>query len=323
MAVVVADGSVWHVSSPQPEASAFWPAGLPSARRAARRRWLRPLPPSPTTGQKCLRWKSQAVPRPSGSGLMASCGTTGRKPQVARSGQAGNRSACPPASPSARRRWRHTRTSGSNCSPTLQTPMCGTGCCGQPPIPNSWSPWAPLPATGPQPGAMRLGVAADATGRLVLIGSAGYQVWHTAQTAADADTWTQWSKLAAVPGSSDATDGEKLGAPAVGFNQAGLVEIFVVDGTGGELYHLPQATGIGQLTLGPQTLRRRNSHLPRTTGVEVYRGSASTAGRSARPTGRRCEPPWPGPGRLAGPAVRSADPCDRGAAVAASIGRHN
>src|SRR6202020_217946 len=25
-AVVVADGSVWHVSSPQPEASAFWPA---------------------------------------------------------------------------------------------------------------------------------------------------------------------------------------------------------------------------------------------------------------------------------------------------------
>jgi hypothetical protein len=95
-------------------------------------------------------------------------------------------------------------------------------------------------------------VAGDATGRLVLIGTAGYQVWHTAQTAADAGTWTPWSELAKVPGSPLAADGEMLGAPAVGFNQAGLVEIFVVDETGGELYNL-QATASGQLTLGPQT----------------------------------------------------------------------
>ena len=118
--------------------------------------------------------------------------------------------------------------------------------------PRSWSPWAALPATGPQPGATGLGVTGDATGRLVLIGTAGCQVWHTAQTAADAGTWTPWSKLAKVPGSPLAAEGEKLGAPAVGFNPAGLMEIFVVDRTGGELYHL-QATASGQLTLSPQT----------------------------------------------------------------------
>ena len=57
-------------------------------------------------------------------------------------------------------------------------------------------------------------------------------------------------------GSPLAAQGEKLGAPAVGFDHAGLIEIFVVDGTGGELYHL-QATASGQLTLRiPRTFPR-------------------------------------------------------------------
>src|SRR5262249_6729831 len=41
--------------------------------------------------------------------------------------------------------------------------------------PRSWSPWAPLPPTGPQARAGNLGVARDATGRQVLIGTAGYE----------------------------------------------------------------------------------------------------------------------------------------------------
>ena len=99
----------------------------------------------------------------------------------------------------------------------------------------------------------------DATGRLVVIGAAGYQVWHTAQTAADADTWTPWTKLAKVPGPDDAADGEKLGVPAVGFNHAGLIEIFVVDQTGGELYQL-QATASGQPPSVPKPSHSHNSH---------------------------------------------------------------
>ena len=245
---MVADGSVWHVSSPQTEASAFWPAwtslGQPGGAAAV-------AASAATLADN--RAEVFAVEIPSGTPAVG-FGTYGKlwhRWQVARSGQGGNRSACPPGSPLARRRWRHTRTAGSNCSPTLMTPVCGTGCCGQPPIPFLVALGCPA-----RNGTTARGHVARGGGGRYRQASPdrqrGYQVWHTAQTAADADTWTQWSRLATVPGSSGAADGGKLGAPAVGFNQAGLVEIFVVDGSGGGLYHL-QATASGQLTLGPQT----------------------------------------------------------------------
>ncbi len=224
--------------------------GLPSARRAARQRWLRPLPPSPTTGQKCLRWKCQAVP---GRGVgdlwqvVAPLAGSRRWHAVVK---LGNRSACPPASRQRAELAAHEDSRLELFADTADADVwhrvlrTATD-------PSSWSPWAAC-----RNGTTARGHEARCGGGRYRRASAdrqrGYKVWHTAQTAADADTWTQWSKLAAVPGSSDATDGEKLGAPAVGFNQAGLVEIFVVDGTGGELYRL-QATASGQLTLGPQT----------------------------------------------------------------------
>jgi hypothetical protein len=48
-----------------------------------------------------------------------------------------------------------------------------------------------------------------------------------------------------VPGDPAAAEGEKLVAPAVGFNRAGLVEIFAVIKEKGVLHHL-QATASGQ-----------------------------------------------------------------------------
>jgi hypothetical protein len=252
MAVVVADGSVWHVSSPQTQASAFWPAwtslGQPGGAAAV-------AASAATLADN--RAEVFAVEIPSGTSAVGfgDYGKLWHRWQEAAGGT----------------QWSNWESLGMPSGKPVSAPTLAQHLDGRLELfaatedahmwhrvlqtatdPSSWSSWAALPATGPQPGATRLGVAGDATGRLVLIGAAGYQVWHTAQTAADASTWTPWSEVAKVPGSPLAADGEKLGAPAVGFNQAGLLEIFVVDGTGGELYHL-QATASGQLTLGPQT----------------------------------------------------------------------
>jgi hypothetical protein len=252
MAVVVADGSVWHVSSPQPEASAFWPAwtslGQPGGAAAV-------AASAATLADN--RAEVFAVEIPSGTPPVGfgAYGKLWHRWQEAAGGTQWSRwepLGMPPGKPVSAPTLAAHQDGRLELFADTEDEHVWHRVLRTATDPSSWSPWAPLPATGPQPGAMRLGVAGDATGRLVLIGSAGYQVWHTAQTAADADTWTQWSKLATVPGSSGATDGEMLGVPAVGFNQAGLMEIFVVDGTGGGLYHL-QATASGQLTLGPQT----------------------------------------------------------------------
>ena len=251
MAVVVADGSVWHVSSPQPEGSAFWPAwtslGHPAAAAVA----------ASAATLADNRAEVFAVEIPSGTPAVGfgDYGKLWHRWQETAGGT----------------QWSGWESLGMPNGKPVSAPTLAEHQDGRLELfavtddghvwhrmlrtatdPSSWSPWVPLPATGPAPGATRLGVTGDATGRLVVIGAAGYQVWHTAQTAADADTWTPWTKLAKVPGPDDAADGEKLGVPAVGFNHAGLIEIFVVDQTGGELYQL-QATASGQLTLGPQT----------------------------------------------------------------------
>jgi hypothetical protein len=118
--------------------------------------------------------------------------------------------------------------------------------------PGSWSPWAPLHPTGPQRGAQDFAVTRGADGSLVMIGTQqnSFVLRRTAQAAAGAGTWTPWSPLAKVPG-QPIPEEIWLGPLAVGFNQAGLMETFVVARDSGLLYHL-QATTSGQLTLGPQ-----------------------------------------------------------------------
>lgn len=223
MTVVVADGSVWHVSSPQPEGSAFWPAwtslGQPGGAAAMA---------ASAAALADNRTEVFAVEIPSGSpGVgFGVYGKLWHRWQEAAGGT----------------QWSGWESLGMPNGKPVSAPTLAEHQGGRLELfavtddahvwhrvlrtatdPRSWSPWAALPAT----------------------------VWHTAQTAADAGTWTPWSELATVPGPV-ATDGGKLGAPAVGFNHAGLVEIFVVNGIGGELHHL-QATASGQLTLGPQT----------------------------------------------------------------------
>ncbi len=255
MAVVSTDGSVWHVSSPQPGPSAFWPAwtsldypgGTPTdvvacvATLADDRAEVFALQIQTdvavgfgTFGTLWHRWQKTA-------------GGTQWSPWESLGRPHGKPVSLPTLAVHHDRRLELFATDSDRhvWHRVLQTAT----------DPRSWSPWAPLPPTGPQPGPFCLGVAQDAAGRLVLIGTAGYAVFHAAQTAADANTWTPWSTLATVPGPDDVAEGEKLGAPAVGFNRAGLVEIFVRTMATAELHHL-QATASGQLKLGPKTFPR-------------------------------------------------------------------
>jgi hypothetical protein len=113
--------------------------------------------------------------------------------------------------------------------------------------PRSWTPWAPLhPAGPPQDRVQQFSVTQDTTDhRLVLISTNGYKLWHTAQTSPSASTWKPWSSVATVPGPPPQVE-FPLSAPVVGFNHAGLMEIFVVIQATGELYHL-KATAEGQI----------------------------------------------------------------------------
>lgn len=250
MAVVPADGSVWQVSSPQPGPSAFWPAWTSLGQPGGTPTWTASAATLADNRAEVVALQSSNHP---GTGF-GDFGTLWHRWQVSAGGTqwsrweslglpGGKLVGLPTLAQHHDRRLELFATTGDGhvWHRVLRTAT----------DPRSWSPWASLPPTGPQPGVTDLAVARDATGRLVLIGTAGYQVWHTGQTAADADTWTPWSALATVPG-PPAADGEELGSLAVGFNHAGLVEIFVVTATTGELHHL-QATASGQLTLAPQT----------------------------------------------------------------------
>jgi hypothetical protein len=252
MAVALADGSVWHVSSPQPEPSAFWPAwtsfGQPGS-AAAQAASVATL--ADNRAEVFAVEEIQGGTVVPGFGLF---GTLWHRWQETAGGTAWSRWESlgmphgKPVSPptlaenhDGRLELFATTDGGQAWHRALQTPS----------DPRSWTPWAPLHPTGSQPGAQDLRVARDASGRLVLIGSAGYQLSHTAQTTAGASTWTPWSSLATVPGPAG-PKGEEMVAPAIGFNRAGLMEIFAKTPITGELHYL-QATASGQVTLGPQT----------------------------------------------------------------------
>lgn len=244
MAVVAAHGSVWHVSSPQPAPDAFWPAWTSLSHP-------RGAPISVASAATLADNRAEVfgvhIPLNAGSAFGA-YGTLWHRWQETAGGtqwthweRLGTPNGKPVSLPTLaenhnRRLEMFTTTDDDHVWHRVRQTATD---------PLSWSPWAPLPPTGTQPGVRNLGVARDATGRLVVIGTFGYQVLHTAQTAAGADTWTPWSLLARVPGDPAAAEGEKLVAPAVGFNRAGLVEIFAVIKEKGVLHHL-QATASGQ-----------------------------------------------------------------------------
>lgn len=252
MAVVLADGSLWHVSSPQPEPSAFWPAwtslGHPAGAPAQE---VSAATLADGRAEVFAVGKVPAGPSVPGFGIF---GTLWHRWQETAGGTQWSGWAplgMPHGKPVGQLRL------AENDDRRLELfAKAGDGLLWHRALqtatdPGSWSDWALLHPSGPQRGVLDFAVARAADGRLVLIGSSGYQVLHTAQTAAGADTWTPWATLATVPG-PPAADGEKLGRPAVGFNQAGLLEIFVVTATGGVLHRL-QATPSGQVTLAPQT----------------------------------------------------------------------
>ncbi len=253
LAVVAADGSVWHVSSPQPGPSAFWPAWTslgPSSGPAA-------LAVSATTlaDNRAEVFAVREVPAGTVSPPFGVYGTLWHRWQQTADGMQWSRweslgmpNGKPVSAPTlaenhdGRLELFAQASDGLVYHRALQTAS----------DPRSWSPWAPLHPAGPQGGAQDFGVARDADGKLVMIGTGqgSYLLRHTAQTTAGASTWTPWSSLATVPG--DLFPEEVwLGPPAVGFNQAGLMETFVIARDSGHLYHL-QATASGQLTLGPQ-----------------------------------------------------------------------
>jgi hypothetical protein len=246
MAVVVAGGTVWRVSPPQPEPSSFWPAwsslGRPGGKAALAvvaasladnrievvalgKTQSGPMSPIGSSGTVWHRWQTTAG------------GTrwSGWEPLGMPDGQ--------PVTPptlveNADRRLElfTTTADGQVWHRALREST----------DPRSWAPWAPLHPAGPQQDRIQqFGVARDPTDRLVLVATVGYKLRHTAQTAPGASTWKPWSSVATVPGPPPQVE-FPLSRPAVGFNHAGLMEIFVVIEATGELYHL-KATAAGQI----------------------------------------------------------------------------
>ena len=247
MAVVAAGGTVWHVSPPQPEPSSFWPAwsslGRPggTAALAAAAASLGdnrievvalgktnsgPMSPIGWSGKVWHRWQTTA----------GGTDWSGWEPLGMPEGQPVG---LPTLAENADRRLELFTTATAGGQVWHRALRASTD-------PQSWAPWAPLHPAGSQHRIQLFGVARDTTDhRLVLVGTDGYELWHTAQTAPGASTWKPWSSVATVPGPPP-QQGFPLSRPVVGFNHAGLMEIFVVIYATGELYHL-KATAAGQI----------------------------------------------------------------------------
>ena len=151
MAVVVADGSVWHVSSPQPEGSAFWPAwtslGHPAAAAVA----------ASAATLADNRAEVFAVEIPSGTPAVGfgDYGKLWHRWQETAGGTqwSGWESlGMPNGKPVSAPTLAEHQDGRSNCSPSPMTAMCGTGCCGQPPIPAPGRPGCPCPQRDQRPG---------------------------------------------------------------------------------------------------------------------------------------------------------------------------
>lgn len=249
MAVVVMGGSVWHVSPTRPGPSAFWPAwtslGQPGG-TAAQAAAAASLPdnrvevfavgetqsgsmsPIGASGTLWHRWQAGGTVWSRWQPLGMPAGQQVGPPQLAENHD-------------RRLELFATTASGQVWHRALQTAT----------DPRSWTPWAALHPAGPQHGTQHFGVARDAGGKLVLVATDDYQLWHTAQTAPGASTWTPWSSVATVPGPPPSKE-FPLGPPAVSFNHAGVMEIFVVIRATGQLYHL-KAAAPGQIPHAGQT----------------------------------------------------------------------
>ena len=246
IAVVPAEGTVWHVSPPQPGPSAFWPAwsslGRPggAAALAVAAASLAdnrvevvalgetqggPIPPIGLAGTLSHRWQTTAG------------GTHWSRWEPL--GMPDGHPAGPPIlAENANRRLELFARQAFTGQVWHRALRAATDPC-------SWTPWAPLSPAGPEHGTQTFGVARDATDRLVLVGTEDYHLRYTAQTTPGASTWTPWSSVARVPGPPPQKE-FPLGPPVLGFNHAGLMEIFVVIRTTGELYHLT-ATAPGHI----------------------------------------------------------------------------
>jgi hypothetical protein len=101
--------------------------------------------------------------------------------------------------------------------------------------PDAWTPWTSLGSK--EDGFWDVGVAMDATGRLVLVATThSNRLWHTAQTTPGAMTWRPWESLSTLPVPlADVTD-PTLRNPTLRLNSDGRMELFVM--TVGGLYQL-------------------------------------------------------------------------------------
>jgi hypothetical protein len=101
--------------------------------------------------------------------------------------------------------------------------------------PDSWSQWVSLGSK--EDGFFEVGVAMDATGRLVLVATAqSNRLWHTAQTTPSATTWRPWASLSALPVPLGDPTVPTLRNPTLQKNSDGRMELFVK--TRGGLYQL-------------------------------------------------------------------------------------
>jgi hypothetical protein len=241
MAVATAGGTVWHVSPPQWEPSAFWPAwsslGRPggAAALAAAAAFLADsrvevvalgktqsgsMSPIVESGNLWHRWQTTA-----GGHIWSDWEPLGKP-----GGQPAN---VPTLVENANRQLElFTLADGRVWHRVLRAAT----------DPRSWTPWAPLSPSGPEHVVGAFGVARDASQRLVLVAAEGYHLRHTAQTTPGASIWTPWSSLATVPGPPIPFP---LKAPVLGVNHDRLMELFVVIAATGKLYHLTE-TAQGQ-----------------------------------------------------------------------------
>jgi hypothetical protein len=96
---------------------------------------------------------------------------------------------------------------------------------------DSWTPWASLGRK--ENGFWEVGVAMDATGRLILVATTQSNLlWHTAQSSPDDMTWVPWAPLSTVPVPlADPTD-PTLRDPTLRLNHDGRTELFVTTAEG-------------------------------------------------------------------------------------------